>query len=118
MADTEVETRVVELSEVRAGFTLRPGHRTVLVVNGVTGTPRRRPSADDASDAGHFVHIFVKDAQGNPKPGAEVRIHHEGNVVATGVADASGEVRIAGLPRAESFEVEVVGHHADHGGAS
>ena len=35
----EIETRSVEAAELKAGLKLKPGHLTVLVVDGMKGTP-------------------------------------------------------------------------------
>jgi hypothetical protein len=39
---SDVETRSVEIAELKAGIRLIAGHRVVLVVNGATGSKRTK----------------------------------------------------------------------------
>src|SRR5438067_1309605 len=65
MPTAEVETKSVELADVKAGVQLNTGHPIVLVVNGATGSKRYAGAAGSAAAAAG------KKPGAQPKPGAE-----------------------------------------------
>src|SRR5216110_2504791 len=76
MGEQQVETRSVQAAELKAGVKLQPGHLTILVVDGLKGTPvpgagsrgtaGDKPSGDPGSSA---KGGDAKDPAGDPPGG-------------------------------------------------
>jgi len=54
---SDVETRSVEMAELKAGIRLLAGHRVVLVVNGATGRKRYKGESAAAEEGGGKKHL-------------------------------------------------------------
>jgi hypothetical protein len=104
---SKVEQKRVTRSEGRAGISLRTGRRFLVTVVEEEAAPA------DSGAATPFVHLLLVDAQGAIKAGAQVRVLHGGAVVATGRSGSDGVLRIDGLPQADGYEIEVVGHRSE-----
>ncbi|SRR6266849_3205050 len=117
-----VETKAVELAELKSGISLRAGHPVVLVVNGATGwkrfrraaaagnTPELKPGTPGGVQDGKFhIEIALQAAGGTPLAHERVRIHDPDTGQPVGgpaVTDENGVLR-ANVPEEKDYEVVV-----------
>jgi hypothetical protein len=105
------EVRSVELSELKAGVTLRTGRRVVLVVNGAKGSSRYRPKA---GEDGFTIEVTLHAAGGTPMAHERIRIvdPDTGNPVGEPVlTDEEGVLR-AKVPEEKEYHLVVENEEA------
>jgi hypothetical protein len=121
----DVEEKAVELSEVKAGLTLKAGHRVRLVVNGAHGSRRKNGSNGDGSpdakdlppgtpggiaDGAFVIELQLHAAGGTPLAHERIRIHDPDTgepVGAPGVTNEKGVLR-ARVPAEKHYHLMVV----------
>jgi hypothetical protein len=112
VADSDnTEVKSVELSELRAGVTLRTGRRMVLVVNGAKGSSRYRPKA---GEDGFTIEVTLHAAGGTPMAHERIRIvdPDTGNPVGEPVlTDEEGVLR-AKVPEEKEYHLVVENEEA------
>jgi len=123
-----IETKSVELAELKSGVSLRAGHPVVLVVNGATGSkrfrragtkaaagaggnsPELKPGAPGGVKEGKFhIEIALRAAGGTPLAHERVRIHDPDTGQPVGepaVTDEKGVLR-ANVPEEKDYQVVV-----------